>query len=166
MGFLQSLVLSALALGATCNQLQIPEVEQVVASILQKYSNHVNFKSNVTDVPASQPVPGVHTDSAAASSYWYENIAHQGISAFGPSGYTVYRNVKDYGAKGSCFPHSCNLIYVDCICSKATVLQTILQPSTPRFPPVVVAAKAARPPPPLPQSSTSQPEPTSFPPLS
>ncbi|KAM0476202.1 hypothetical protein ACHAPX_006619 [Trichoderma viride] len=35
-----------------------------------------------------------------ASSYWYENIAHQGIAPFGPSGYSVYRNVKDFGAKG------------------------------------------------------------------
>jgi len=29
-----------------------------------------------------------------------EDITHQGISAFGPSDYTVFRNVKDYGAKG------------------------------------------------------------------
>lgn len=36
-----------------------------------------------------------------ASSYWYENIAHQGIAPFAPSGYSVYRNVKDYGAKGN-----------------------------------------------------------------
>lgn len=35
-----------------------------------------------------------------ASSYWYENIAHQGVAPFAPSGYTVYRNVKDFGAKG------------------------------------------------------------------
>jgi len=104
MGFLQSILISAFALGVTCNQLQIPEVEEVVASILQKYSSHVNFKSNVTDVSASKPAPDVHTDSAATSSYWYENIAHQGISAFGPSGYTVYRNVKDYGATGFCLP--------------------------------------------------------------
>jgi len=37
----------------------------------------------------------------AATPWWYERIAHQGISAFGPAGYQVYRNVKDYGAKGS-----------------------------------------------------------------
>lgn len=35
-----------------------------------------------------------------SSSYWYEEIDHQGISAFGPSGYVVYRNVMDYGATG------------------------------------------------------------------
>ncbi len=37
-----------------------------------------------------------------ASSYWYENIAHQGIAPFSPAGYTLYRNVKDFNAKGSC----------------------------------------------------------------
>ncbi len=35
-----------------------------------------------------------------ASTYWYENIAHQGVAPFSPAGYTVYRNVKDYNAKG------------------------------------------------------------------
>lgn len=39
---------------------------------------------------------------AAASKFWYENIKHNGISASIPNGsnWTVFRNVKDYGAKG------------------------------------------------------------------
>lgn len=39
---------------------------------------------------------------AAASKFWYENIRHNGISASIPNGsnWTVFRNVKDYGAKG------------------------------------------------------------------
>jgi hypothetical protein len=57
-------------LGAVAVQLQVPEVD-------------------VSDLSKRQPNP-----------YWYETINHQGISAFGPSGYAVYRNVKDYGAKG------------------------------------------------------------------
>jgi hypothetical protein len=34
--------------------------------------------------------------------FWLEKIKHQGISAFNPdpSGYPVFRNVKDYGAVG------------------------------------------------------------------
>ena len=32
--------------------------------------------------------------------FWLESITHQGISPLGPSGYTVFRNVKDFGAKG------------------------------------------------------------------
>lgn len=45
----------------------------------------------------SRSVSGV---SKRASTYWYENIAHQGIAPFAPSGYQVYRNVKDFGAAG------------------------------------------------------------------
>ncbi len=39
---------------------------------------------------------------AACGSYWYEGITKQGISAFNPNpaGYQIYRNVKDFGAKG------------------------------------------------------------------
>lgn len=40
--------------------------------------------------------------AAASAPFWLENITHQGISAFNPdpSSYTVFRNVKDYGATG------------------------------------------------------------------
>ena len=39
---------------------------------------------------------------AAASKFWYESIKHNGISASIPNGsnWTVFRNVKEYGAKG------------------------------------------------------------------
>jgi len=39
---------------------------------------------------------------AAASQFWYENINHNGISPAIPNGknWTVFRNVKEYGAKG------------------------------------------------------------------
>ncbi|CAG8892931.1 unnamed protein product [Penicillium egyptiacum] len=49
--------------------------------------------------------PAVHAVSAAVDdpAYWLANIAHQGIAAFNsnPSGYNVFRSVKDYGAKGN-----------------------------------------------------------------
>ena len=36
-----------------------------------------------------------------SSSFWVDSIKHQGISAFNPdSSYQVYRNIKDFGAKG------------------------------------------------------------------
>jgi hypothetical protein len=43
--------------------------------------------------------------SAAASSYWLEDMQRQGIAAFNqnPSTYKVFRNIKDYGAKGMRF---------------------------------------------------------------
>lgn len=70
MGFMRSVVLSALALAATARGMI---------------------------VPGAEAEPAVEK---RASSYWYENIAKQGIAPFAPSGYTVYRNVKDFGAKG------------------------------------------------------------------
>lgn len=38
-----------------------------------------------------------------AQSYWLESIAHQGIAPYNAQGsaYQVFRNVKDFGAKGA-----------------------------------------------------------------
>jgi glucan 1,3-beta-glucosidase len=96
MGLFRSAVISALMLVAAGEHFSIPEIDNVVASVLQKSNNYVHFHSNTTEHSAVQK---------RASSYWYENIAHQGISAFGPAGYAVYRNVKDFGATGS-FPNT------------------------------------------------------------
>ena len=40
--------------------------------------------------------------AAASDPFWMQNIKHQGLAAFNsdPSGYQVFRNVKDFGAKG------------------------------------------------------------------
>lgn len=47
------------------------------------------------------PMPEPATDAAAStSSYWLANIARQGTVAYGTSGYQVFRNVQDFGAKG------------------------------------------------------------------
>ncbi|KAJ6500511.1 exo-beta-1,3-glucanase [Mycena sanguinolenta] len=47
---------------------------------------------------------GGHTfpSAAATDPFWMQNIKHQGIAAFNPSpnSYQVFRNVKDFGAKG------------------------------------------------------------------
>lgn len=80
--------------------------------------NHFNHRAvhapyNGTSGSSSLRVPtpttsglsaGVTIEATAApdASYWLEDIKHQGIAAFNsdPSSYTVFRNVKDYGAKG------------------------------------------------------------------
>lgn len=96
MGFFRSAVVSALMLGAACGEhFKIAEIEAVVGEALAKADSYVHYKGNVTEAR------DLSSMTKRASNYWYENIAHQGISAFGPSGYVVYRNVKDYGAKGS-----------------------------------------------------------------
>ena len=71
MGFIRSAVLSIFALSVACRGAVAPRAE--AESFVEK----------------------------RASTYWYENIAHQGVAPFAPSGYTVYRNVKDFGAEGT-----------------------------------------------------------------
>jgi glucan 1,3-beta-glucosidase len=58
----------------------------------------LNLLFLVSGAPAPAPIPA--TDAAAASSYWLANIARQGTVGYGTSGYQVFRNVKDFGAKG------------------------------------------------------------------
>ena len=81
----------------------VPEVDQCVSSTLKHYVSSVH---NTRPPPSSQHPTTTATTSTsptatASCSYWLENVKHQGISAFNPdSNYTVFRNVKDYGAKG------------------------------------------------------------------
>jgi glucan 1,3-beta-glucosidase len=59
----------------------------------------LRFLLLVSAAPAPIPIPAV-ADAAAASSYWVSSIQRQGSPAFGTAGFKVFRNVKDYGAKG------------------------------------------------------------------
>jgi glucan 1,3-beta-glucosidase len=49
-------------------------------------------------VPAPAPAPEV--GAAAAGSWWFADIERKGSPAFGDANHKVFRNVKDYGAKG------------------------------------------------------------------
>jgi hypothetical protein len=80
----------------------IPEVDQIVQYMSQIFEPWVNCK------PQSNPYPKSPTSTSPPSasqtpscSYWLEDIKHQGISALNSNtNYTVFRNVKNYGAKG------------------------------------------------------------------
>jgi glucan 1,3-beta-glucosidase len=91
--FFKAALVTGFALGAIGAHFKIPEVERTVDEILRKYKDGIDFASNES--------LAFNIQQRGAPSYWYENIAHQGISAFGPSGYQVFRNVKDFGAKGT-----------------------------------------------------------------
>ncbi|KAK7716836.1 hypothetical protein SLS57_006518 [Botryosphaeria dothidea] len=62
----------------------------------------------LVSVEAGVSVPGIDvsvsadagTSAAAASSYWVADIKRQGAPAFGNADFKIFRNVKDYGAKG------------------------------------------------------------------
>ncbi|KAI0203624.1 glycoside hydrolase family 55 protein [Astrocystis sublimbata] len=93
---------------ALAEKLVIPAVEDAVSLQLARFSDYYVDAANETlesrdvsdDVLAFEDGPDL--EQRQAGSYWYETIAHQGISAFNnnPSTYKVYRNVKAYGAKG------------------------------------------------------------------
>lgn len=115
MRFLTCLLLAPFALG---EQLVIPEVQAAIAGQLSKFSKYTFFKGTATvATPASTPQvtvkalaePAEAEDRAVGAPaaattpfpYWYETIAHQGKAAFNTNAsYVVYRNVKNYGAKG------------------------------------------------------------------
>ena len=58
------------------------------------------FSLQALAAPAPQSI-SAPADDAAASQYWVSSIQRQGTVAFGNAGYKVFRNVKDYGAKGN-----------------------------------------------------------------
>jgi glucan 1,3-beta-glucosidase len=62
-------------------------------------------KSTSTKTTSSSKTTSTTSSAAASTStcaYWLDNVKHRGIAAFNanPTTYQVYRNVKDFGAKG------------------------------------------------------------------
>ncbi|RDL40462.1 Pectin lyase-like protein [Venustampulla echinocandica] len=54
----------------------------------------------VSAAPAPSPQAVAADVSASASTYWLASIKRQGSPAYGSSSFQVFRNVKDFGAKG------------------------------------------------------------------
>jgi glucan 1,3-beta-glucosidase len=86
---------------------QIPWVESMVHSATSQFTPWVTFQGPTgTGFPFPSPRPTetlqpIPSPTASACSYWMEEIQHQGTAAFNPNAsYRVFRNVKDYGAKG------------------------------------------------------------------
>ena len=101
MKFFSAVVFSVFVWRGASEHLKIPEIENVVGQVLNHYGDYVHYKGNHSEASAGT--------KRQSGSYWYETITHQGISAFGPSGYKVFRNVKDYGATGEpSFQHTKN----------------------------------------------------------
>jgi glucan 1,3-beta-glucosidase len=71
---------------------------------MMRFSNLAVVLGLLTSVFAQSTPPSLPALEASAqpSKYWYEEIVHNGISPFIANGtsWKVYRNVKDYGAKG------------------------------------------------------------------
>ncbi len=94
-GFLSSPVLGAPALEKfyACSA---PNTSASTSALTSTSSSISSSASSSASLPASTsgtPIP-------AATSYWVADIAKKGAPAFGVAGYQVFRNVKDFGAKG------------------------------------------------------------------
>ena len=103
-----SLVVAVLIIAVTADHVHysIPEIVSAVDYLLSEFAHYPAYhgptgtataatKSTATVLPTASAVP------TNATPYWLEEIKHQGISALNPDkSYQVFRNVKDYGAKG------------------------------------------------------------------
>ena len=92
--------------------------EQMMASMAAKFANAVTYagptgtalaavkaaesSSIAAGIARPTSVAKIPARQAATTPYWLENIAHLGKQPFNPSPstYKVWRNVKDFGAKG------------------------------------------------------------------
>ena len=94
-------------------QFVIPAVQKDIAQQLSSFSLYTAYEgptgtasaivasSSAAAAPKAKVNAFAAPAPAAAYPYWYETITHQGKAAFNPTaGYTVFRNVKTYGAKG------------------------------------------------------------------
>ena len=101
------LVVSALTNTALAQHLhyQIPEVEEDVQYMLSRFDHYHTYHgptgtaTTATQTGKPRRPPPTPTSTCA---YWLEDIKHQGLSPFhpDPASYQVFRNVKDFGAKG------------------------------------------------------------------
>lgn len=85
----------------------------VLSSVIAS-STQVSYTQPTTNNPTIAPYPtksnGTSTSSTPLSTgrpgscapYWLENIKHQGLASFNPNpdNYTIFRNVRDFGARG------------------------------------------------------------------
>lgn len=77
---------------------EISEIQDVVSSLTSEFAPWVTFKADPSGnhgLPPKKPLP------PPPSQYWLGNITHQGVAPFAAPGYQVFRNVKDFGAKGA-----------------------------------------------------------------
>lgn len=104
---MKTLSLILLLPSVLAEQLIIPQIQEAIKAQNLLFSKYVTYSGPVgaAQVEAQQTLArfnNLAVTPQAASPYWYESIAHQGVAAFNTqSGYKVFRNAKAYGAKGS-----------------------------------------------------------------
>lgn len=94
--------------------LDLPQVDELVKEALKPLAAYTNYHGPKTGISNSnvQSVVEAVTAAVVDPSYWLADISHQGLAAFNsnPSGYKVFRNVKDYGAVGMFVPRKASIM--------------------------------------------------------
>lgn len=97
-------VLAPLCLSVVAEKLVLNTVERVVKNVLVENSDYVDYTGppeGATVSASSSKTNKVNVKvNAATTPYWYEAIEKQGVAPQTAAGYAVFRNVKDFGAKG------------------------------------------------------------------
>ncbi len=112
----------------------------------------------VAPTSPARAVPLDEPKSTAPSSYWLSNIKRQGKVAYGDSNFQIFRNVKDFGAKGTfCSPTPPLDLEVTDNFLQVTETPTTLMPLTRPSPQATDAVRDATRPQSLQLSSISHP---------
>ncbi|KAF2768644.1 putative Exo-beta-1,3-glucanae [Teratosphaeria nubilosa] len=98
----ESLLASSLGIKAQHFHYQPQEVQIFVHSQLEQFASYTQYSGQS---PTAKLAPSPTTAQLAATDscdFWLEDIKHQGVAAFNSDAgsYQVFRNVKDFGAKG------------------------------------------------------------------
>lgn len=77
-------------------------IQNTTANCTQIHGKVSNFSSTAYSKAIDASGPVNHLADFNDPSYWLKDISHQGLAAFNsnPPGYKVFRNVKDFGARG------------------------------------------------------------------
>ncbi|KAL2814357.1 pectate lyase superfamily protein-domain-containing protein [Aspergillus cavernicola] len=81
--------------------LDLGPVEKASARAVQQHGSPAKFHGATRATSLHDQFHAVKKrQEAGNSTFWLESISHQGVAPYGPEGYEVFRNVKDFGAKG------------------------------------------------------------------
>jgi len=84
----------------SCSAVTVTVTQIISATCSNTPSSFPSPSSAVSSIIRASSVPSSQPSASATCAFWLGDIQHQGISAFNPNVYRVFRNVKDFGAKG------------------------------------------------------------------
>lgn len=95
------IILFSLRLGNRHSELIEDSCHHICVQLTSKKPTVAPFPTNANRTSSSSAPLSTGT-SGSCDPYWLEDIAHQGVASFNPNpdNYTVFRNVKDFGARG------------------------------------------------------------------